>query len=223
MLLFPPTLVITTTAHVSGGGIMFDSSSSSGGFKFIGYIGSSWGPLTAERSIAMDIRQLGVQILIVTLIAAAAYAAFKEKDARCAPQKPSPEQHAPPTEPTPHLKSKAKSRITEIIRHPTIVYLAAALLLLNPIIIASQIENNQGDKLVNWIVVGIYAGFALAFCWKPFILRWLAAPYFIFLAIFSFIAIGNMRDFTILRLWWPCFFLYIGFKLFVLRASNKMD
>jgi len=81
MLMFPPTFIVTTTARASGGGLIMDTVSSSGGFRFISSIGQTWGQLPVECSVSMDVKQLGIQVLIVTLIAIAALTAFREKKA----------------------------------------------------------------------------------------------------------------------------------------------
>lgn len=79
MLLFPPTLVVTTISNLDDErGIIADSTSISGGFRFIGMIGGSRGQFPVTRSTSMDVRQLSIQIVIVSLMACAAYVAFKK-------------------------------------------------------------------------------------------------------------------------------------------------
>lgn len=80
MVLFPPTVIETTSQNITiATGITYDSRSASGGFRFIGSIGDSWGTYGATHSLAMDLRQLAIQIIVASLVAAAGYAAFKEE------------------------------------------------------------------------------------------------------------------------------------------------
>jgi len=78
MLLFPPTVIKTTVQIFSESGITYDSHSASGGFRFIAEIGNHSGTPSSDDSIAMDLTQLSIQIVIVSLIAGAAYVAVKE-------------------------------------------------------------------------------------------------------------------------------------------------
>jgi hypothetical protein len=83
MLLFPPTVIETTSQNFTTNGVTHDSRSASGGFRFIGSIGGNLpGSLYDTNTVAMDLRQLSIQIIIASLIAAAGYAAFKEEKAK---------------------------------------------------------------------------------------------------------------------------------------------
>ena len=110
-------------------------------------------------------------------------------------------------------------------RHP-IVYLATALLVFLTIklaYIASQIENDPRYLLNNWVIVGISAAFVLAFYYKPFILRWLVAPYFLFSGVVSFMRLTQSAFdiFTILNALIVMIHIYAGIKLFTLRREKE--
>ncbi len=82
MLVFPPTVVTTTAVGITKAlEVQFPSRSESGGFRFIGQIGAlsnKEGQL--PRSLAMNFRQLGFQILVATLVAGACFLATRTKE-----------------------------------------------------------------------------------------------------------------------------------------------
>jgi len=81
MLLFPPTVISSRSIDITEGfRLSFPTGPESGGFRFIGSIGvikENGGD--SSRTVAMEFKQLGIQILMVTLIAGAAYLAADRK------------------------------------------------------------------------------------------------------------------------------------------------
>ncbi len=89
MLLFPPTVISARSISIAKGfELQFPAYAESGGFRFIGSIGTLPGNEgQADRTLSMDLRQLGLQVLVVTLIAGACLLAARDR-------KPSPSPHS---------------------------------------------------------------------------------------------------------------------------------